>query len=81
MRSQLAAKHVRCRDFESVAIGSRNFFRWLFLVFTTTHALHFFSQENFFVVIENKIHFFLVAFATDFYSQARWREQPQSVCE
>jgi hypothetical protein len=46
-----------------------------------TRALPFFSQENFFTAIENKIDFFLVGFATDFYSQARWRGQPQSVCE
>jgi hypothetical protein len=56
-------------------------FNKLFLVLATTRALHFLRQENFFVVIENKIHFFLVAFATDFYSQARWRGRPQSVCE
>jgi len=31
-----------------------------------TRVPHFSSQEKFFVVIENKIHFFLVAFATDF---------------
>jgi len=66
MRSQSAAKSVRCGDRESVAAGSRNFFNPLFLVFATTRVLHFPSQENFFVVIENKIHFFLVAFATDF---------------
>ena len=67
MRSQSAAKSVRRGDFESVAIGSRNFFnRLLFLVFATTRVLHFSSQEKFFVVIENKIHFFLVALATDF---------------
>src|SRR6266581_4654337 len=41
-----------------------NFFNTLFLVFTPTRVFHFRSQENFFVVIENKIHFFLVAFAT-----------------
>ena len=38
----------------------------LFLVPATTRALHFRSQENFFAEIKNKIHFFLVAFATDF---------------
>jgi hypothetical protein len=38
----------------------------LFLGFPTTRVPHFFSQEKFLVVIENKIHFFLVAFATDF---------------
>ena len=42
------------------------FFNTLFLAFATTRVLHFFSQENFFAEIENKIHFFLVAFATDF---------------
>ena len=65
-RSQLAANSVRPGDFESVAAGSRNLFNKLFLVLATTCALHFFRQENFSVVIENKIHFFLVAFATDF---------------
>ena len=35
------------------------FFNTLFLVFATTRVLHFPSQENFLVVIENKIHFFL----------------------
>jgi hypothetical protein len=49
-----------------VAAGSRNFFNPLFLAFATPRALHFRSQENFFAEIENKIHFFLVAFATDF---------------
>jgi len=42
------------------------FFKTRFFVPATRRALHFSSQENFFVVIENKIHFFLVAFATDF---------------
>jgi hypothetical protein len=46
-----------------------------------TRALLFFSQENFFAAIENKVDFFLVDSATDFYSQARWRGQPQSACE
>jgi hypothetical protein len=59
-------RSVRCGDAKSVATGSRNFFNTLFLVFATTRALHFPSQENFFAEIENKIHFFLVAFATDF---------------
>ena len=62
----ISSESVRCGDSESVAVGSRNLFNTLFLGFATTHVLHFFSQENFFVVIENKIHFFLVAFATDF---------------
>jgi hypothetical protein len=34
--------------------------------FVGTHAFCFFSQENFFTAIENKIDFFLVDFATDF---------------
>jgi hypothetical protein len=38
----------------------------LVLFFAPTRALHFSSQENFFFAIENKIHFFLVGFATDF---------------
>jgi hypothetical protein len=62
----ISSESVRCGDSESVAVGSRNVFNTLFLGFATTHVLHFFSQENFLVVIENKIHFFLVAFATDF---------------
>jgi len=66
MRSQSVAESARCGDSESIAVGSRNFFNTLFLVFATTRVLHFPSQEEFFVVIENKIHFFLVAFATDF---------------
>jgi len=66
---------------EFIPTGSRSFFNKLFLVFVTTRALHFHRQENFLVEIENKIHFFLVAFTTDFYSQARWRGRPQSVCE
>jgi hypothetical protein len=53
-------------DSKSVEAGSLNSFNALFFVFATTRALHFFSQGNFFGVIENKIHFFLVAFATDF---------------
>jgi hypothetical protein len=44
----------------------RNFPEQRFSVLPRTRVLHFSSQENFFVVIENKIHFFLVAFATDF---------------
>lgn len=35
------------------------------LVFTA-RVFDFLSQENFFFAIENKIHFFLVGFATDF---------------
>ena len=66
MRSQLAAISVRRGDSESVVAGSRNLSNKLFLVLATTRALHFPRQENFLVVIENKIHFFLVAFATDF---------------
>jgi hypothetical protein len=53
MRSQSAAKSVRCGDPESVAAGSQTFFNTLFLVFATARVLHFPSQENFFVVIEN----------------------------
>ena len=66
MRSQLAANSVRRGDSESVAAGSGNPSNKRFLVLATTRALHFLRQENFFVEIENKIHFFLVAFATDF---------------
>jgi hypothetical protein len=53
MRSQSAAKSVRCGDPESVAAGSQTFLNTLFLVFATARVLHFPSQENFFVVIEN----------------------------
>jgi hypothetical protein len=43
------------------------FFRkTLFLPFRADTRASFFSQENFFTEIENKIDFFLVAFATDF---------------
>jgi hypothetical protein len=66
MRIQLAANSVRRGDSESVATDSRNLSDKQFLVLAATRALHFFRQENFFDEIENKIHFFLVAFATDF---------------
>ena len=59
-------RSVRRGDSKSVATDARNFFNTLFFVLATSHALHFRSQENFFVKIENKIHFFLVAFAADF---------------
>jgi hypothetical protein len=39
--------------------------QWFFFL-VLKRALHFPSQENFFFAIENKIHFFLVGFATDF---------------
>jgi len=46
---------------------SREIFRnTLFLVFAPTRVLDFSSQENFFAEIENKIHFFLVVFSSDF---------------
>jgi hypothetical protein len=53
MGSQSAAKSARCGEPESVAADSRNFSNTLFLVFATTRVLHFLSQEDFFVVIEN----------------------------
>jgi hypothetical protein len=53
MGSQSAAKSARCGEPESVAADSRDFFNTLFLVFATTRVLHFLSQENFFLVIEN----------------------------
>jgi hypothetical protein len=31
--------------------------------------------------ISNKVHFFLVDFESDFYSQARWREKNKNACE
>ena len=55
-----------------VAVGSnRSFFRAkifsnALVLFFSARAFHFLSQENFFFAIENKIHFFLVGFATDF---------------
>jgi hypothetical protein len=66
MRSQQAANSVHRGDSKSFAAGSRNLSNKLFLVLTATRALQFARQEKFFAVIENKIHFFLVAFATDF---------------
>jgi hypothetical protein len=55
------------RSFEIPSpLASRNISNTQFFVFVTTRALHFPSQENFLGEIENKIHFFLVAFATDF---------------
>ena len=65
MRNQSAAKCL-CADSKSEAAGSRNLSNALFFVFATTCALHFLSQEIFLGEIENKIHFFLVVFATDF---------------
>lgn len=65
MRSQSAAKRL-CVDSKSGAAGARNLSDALFFVFATTCALHFLSQEIFFGEIENKIHFFLVDFTTDF---------------
>jgi hypothetical protein len=65
MRSQSAVK-CSCGDSKPVAAGSRNVPNTRFFVFVTTRAHHFPSQENFLGEIENKIHFFLVAFATDF---------------
>jgi hypothetical protein len=59
-------RSVRRGDSKPVATDARNFFNTLFFILATRHALPFRSQENFFVVIENKIHFFLVAFAADF---------------
>jgi hypothetical protein len=43
-----------------------NFLEHTSSFFAPGRALHFLSQENFFSAIENKIHFFLVDFATDF---------------
>jgi len=46
---------------------TKNFLETLCLFpFVGTRAFCFFSQENFFTAIENKIDFFLVDFATDF---------------
>src|SRR4029453_14639732 len=53
----------------------------MFLGFRPDTRSLFSQSRKFFLPIKNKIHFFLVAFATDFYSQARWRGQPQSACE
>jgi hypothetical protein len=59
-------RSVRCDDSKSMGTDARNFFNTPFFIFATRRALHFHSQENFFAEIENKIHFFLVAFAADF---------------
>jgi hypothetical protein len=66
MHSQCSSGAFVAAVQKSVATGSRNLFNTLFLVIATARALHFPSQGNFFRVNENKIHFFLVAFATDF---------------
>jgi hypothetical protein len=66
MRNRLAADSVRRSDSKSAATGSRNRSSKLFLVFGGNTRASFLRQEIFFVVIKNKIHFFLVAFATDF---------------
>ena len=66
MRRQSAAKSLRPGDSEEVAVALREIFSHTVSFFAPTRVLHFSSQEKFFVVIKNKIHFFLVAFATDF---------------
>jgi hypothetical protein len=54
MLGQSAAKLVRRAILNPSRIGSRgNVFNPLVSVFTPTRVLHFPSQENFFVVIEN----------------------------
>jgi hypothetical protein len=40
--------------------------RTIFTFFPRTRAFRFFSQENFFSAMKNKVHFFLVDFETDF---------------
>ena len=81
MHSQLAANSVGRGDFQIRRGWLTKSFRQTVSRFGDDAALHFLRQENFLVEFENKIHFFLVAFPTDFYSQARWRERPQSMCE
>jgi hypothetical protein len=78
-----AAQPTSCCDWECTLVSwYENFLASSVCSFPVrTRAPHFFSQENFVTVIENKIDFFLVGFATDFYSQARWRERQQSACE
>jgi hypothetical protein len=68
VNSGCAANQQRmlARRFKIRRGGLTKFFQRTVFCFATTRALHFFSQGNFFGVIENKIHFFLVAFATDF---------------
>jgi len=59
-------KSAAYSDSESARLAHEIFPTQYFFVFATTRALHFPRQGNFFLAIENKIHFFLVAFATDF---------------
>jgi hypothetical protein len=66
MQIQPAANSTRRGDSTPSRLAHEIFSTKLFLALATTRALHFLRQENFLVVIENKIHFFLVAFATDF---------------
>jgi len=55
-----------------------------FFAFSRTRALLFLVKkffgrdEN---KVSNKVHFFLVDFKSDFYSQARWREKNKNACE
>src|SRR4030095_9814872 len=53
IRRRLAVKSIRCGNYESLRFGFRQFFRHAVFRFAPTRDLHFFSQENFFVEIEN----------------------------
>jgi len=65
MRNRLAAKSVRCGDSESLGLV-REIFEHTVSWFCDDTRASFSQSRIFLVVIENKIHFFLVAFATDF---------------
>jgi hypothetical protein len=47
-------------------LGGVKFLQYAVSWFRAARALRIRSQENFFAGMENKIHFFLVAFSTDF---------------
>jgi hypothetical protein len=68
---------ARVNAVKSVAKSATKFFSrtraFLFLV-----KKIFGRDEN---KISNKVHFFLVDFESDFYSQARWREKNKNACE
>jgi hypothetical protein len=68
LRAQATPVNLRCPGTSTevcVAWFGSRIFEYCFCFQVDTRA-SFFSQEIFLAVIENKIHFFLVAFATDF---------------
>jgi hypothetical protein len=66
MRSEISSEVFRATISKSLRAASQKVFNTVCVVVATTRAVHFPRQENFCGEIENKIHFFLVAFATDF---------------